>query len=128
MTTPCLSSEYTSGICPFCLCYLGSVCYSDMVWRLLPKIWMNTRIWKVGLFFNKYVNFKYMQFSKEDVVQLNIHSDLLSWQNLFLKMVLKTVLFWKFCKTCRNISMMEFIAKEVTVFRIVIFLNEAKEE
>ena len=69
-----------------------------------------------------------MQFSKEDVVQLNIHSDLLSWQNLFLKMVLKTVLFWKFCKTCRNISMMEFIAKEVTVFRIVIFLNEAKEE
>ena len=26
--------------------------------------------------------------------------------------------FWKFCKTCRNISIMEFTVKEVTVFRV----------
>ena len=29
--------------------------------------------------------------------------------------------FWKFCKTCRNISMTEFTVKEVTVFRVTTF-------
>ena len=46
------------------------------------------------------------------------------WQNVFLKLVLKTALvskFWKFCKTCRNTSMTEFTVKEVTVFRVATF-------
>ena len=46
-----------------------------------------------------------MQFSK-DVVYLNMCSDLLI-KIVFLKMVLKAAVFWKFCKTCRNISMTE---------------------
>ena len=31
----------------------------------------------------------------------------------------------KFCITCRDISMIEFTVKEVTVFRVTTFLNEA---
>ena len=36
----------------------------------------------------------------------------------------KTGVFWKFCKTCRNISTTEFSVKVVTVFRVVTFFNE----
>ena len=39
-------------------------------------------------------------------------------------MVLKTAVFRKFCKTCRNISVTEVTVKEVTVFRVANFLNE----
>ena len=39
-------------------------------------------------------------------------------------MVLKRAVFWKFYKTCRNISMAEFTVKKVTVFGVVTFLNE----
>lgn len=39
-------------------------------------------------------------------------------------LVLKTAVFRKFCKTCRNISMTEVTAKEVTMFRVANFLNE----
>ena len=45
-------------------------------------------------------------------------------QNAFLKMVLKTAVFWKFCKTCKNTTMAEFTVKEVTVFPVTTFLNE----
>ena len=55
----------------------------------------------------------------------NLTCVLTHWQNVFLKMVLKIVVFWKFCKTCRNISMTKFTVKEDTVFRAVTFLNEA---
>ena len=44
---------------------------------------------------------------------------------MFLKMVFKTTLFSKLCKTCRIISMIEFMVKEATVFGVVTFLNEA---
>ena len=39
-------------------------------------------------------------------------------------MVLKTAVFRKFYKTCRNISVTEVTVKEVTVFRVANFLNE----
>ena len=39
-------------------------------------------------------------------------------------LVLKTAVCWKFCKTCRNKSMTELTVKEVTVYRVVTFLNE----
>ena len=34
----------------------------------------------------------------------------------------------KIVKTCKNISMIEFTVKEVIVFRVVTFLNEALRE
>ena len=40
------SSECTFEICPFCFCCLGSVCDSDMFYRLLPKILLNARVSK----------------------------------------------------------------------------------
>ena len=51
-------------------------------------------------------------------------SDLLV-DKTFLKMVLKTAVFWKFCKICRKLSWTEFTVKEVTVYRVATFLNEA---
>ena len=42
------------GISRFCFYCLGSVLDSAMVWRVLPKIWKNTRVWEnsyiVGLY------------------------------------------------------------------------------
>ena len=40
-------------------------------------------------------------------------------------MILNTAVFYKFCKTCRNISMTNFTVTEVTVFRVVIFLTKS---
>ena len=37
---------YTTGIRPFCLYWLGSVCDSNMVQRILSKIWMGIRFRK----------------------------------------------------------------------------------
>lgn len=37
---------YTTGICPFCLYWLGSVCDSNMAQRILSKIWMGIRFRK----------------------------------------------------------------------------------
>ena len=45
-----------------------------------------------------------------------------SMTNVFLKMVLKTAVFYKFCKTC--MSLPESTVKEVTVLRVTTFLNE----
>ena len=46
------------------------------------------------------------------------------WENVYLKMISKTAVFWTFCKTYRNKSIMEFTVTEVTVFRVATFLNE----
>ena len=40
-------------------------------------------------------------------------------------MILKAAVFYKFRKTCRNISMTNFTVTEVTVFRVVIFLTKS---
>ena len=49
---------------------------------------------------------------------------LLTRQNVLLKMVEKTVVFWIFCEIYRKISIMEFTVKEVVVFKVATFWNE----
>ena len=55
-----------------------------------------------------------MQFSKE-VFNFNMHSDSLI-DNMFVKMVLKTAVFWKVCKTCRNMPTTKLQYLERSVF------------
>ena len=52
-------------------------------------------------------------------------SDLLIGK-MFLKMVLKTAVFWRFCKTSGNLlKLAEFTVKKVTLFSAATFLNKA---
>ena len=69
------------------------------------------------------VNFKYIQFSKEDVAKIIMYPNsfidkICSWR-LFL-----TDMFWKICEICRRTSMMELAVKEVTESRVSTFLNK----
>ena len=58
----------------------------------------------------------------------NLTCDLIdSMTKCVLKDGFKAV-FWKIRKTCRNISMMEFTVREVTVFRFATCLNEAPHQ
>ena len=60
---------------------------------------------KIKFQLQKYVNFKYMQFSKEDVVYLNMSSDLL--------IDFKDISVLKNLQNLQKYIMMEFTVKEV---------------